>query len=125
MQPKSRNTKFTIPGIYHPIEVYVVSRTYLTRKYKTLEGKRSLGGDEELLGFYNKEINKIYIAKELAPARRFHTFMHEVVHAIEAETAHLDEEAKCDLVGSYLSNLFTNEKVRESISKIIEEKKLR
>lgn len=120
--PKS---KFKIPGVYHETEVYIVGRRYLYAKYRKLEGRGAIKPDEQLLGFYNKNENVIFICKELAPDRRFHTLMHEIVHMIEDETEHLEEEAKADLVGKYLAELFLNETFQADIKSVINNKRLK
>jgi len=120
-----RIMKFKIPGIYHETDVYLVSRKYLTEKYKKLEGKKALTADELLHGFYSHTNNIIYIAKELAPDWRFHTFMHELVHMMEDETEHLDLENKADIVGKYIGELFRNEEFRGHIKTIIENGRLK
>ena len=116
MGSPKRQLKFTIPGLYHPIDIYLVSRRYIHSKFRADGG--SIGKGETVNGYYTAEENKIFICYELARERRSHTLFHEIVHHIEEEASELGEEDRCDIVGAYILNLMNNEDFREVLRKI-------
>jgi len=120
MSPSKRTAnelKYTIPGLFHPIDVHLVSRRYLNTKYRAI-AKKPIPRSEILNGFYSHEKNKIYICKELAKERRSHTLLHEIVHMILEESADYSEEVKCDNIGAYLLNLILDDSFRTTLNKI-------
>lgn len=54
-------------------------------KYEVRLVKRVPGGPNTDCGLCDSEIKVIWIRKTQSPAGLFHTFVHEVLHALEAE----------------------------------------
>ena len=108
MASKTKKTrKFLIPGIYHPIEVRLVSRKWLKRYTK----------EATILGQYEHFQGLIYLASDLTPEVMIHTLFHEVSHHILDTLEDIkDEEQRCDLLGSYLLKLHQKkDKIKKSL----------
>lgn len=83
----------TIQGPFYPVRLKLVSKRTLMKLW---------GKNEVLLGMYDGDTNTIYIAEGQTPERQLHTLMHEIVHMLIDQTSNLDEDAKCDVIGSWL-----------------------
>lgn len=74
---------------------------------------------ELLQGLYDANSATIYIVRELSAHLKESTLLHEVVHHLEAQTKHMSEEDKCDIVGAYLLRLYKDRDFKKSIKNII------
>lgn len=90
--------KKQINGPLYPIHVKYVSAKQLL---KLANAK----GEEEILGYFNSGTNTIYVDRGLEPIQRRHTFFHELNHAVEYQLQSLNEEGRCDVMGTWLSEL--------------------
>jgi len=90
----------------------------LNKKYKNL-----LKEGEGYNGFYDEVKNTIFLAAELPQERLLHTFFHELIHYMEAETHRLNEENRCDVLGAYLIKLFQNTSLQEFLNARQEKRK--
>lgn len=70
------------------------------RLNKDYPGK--LSKDETLEGYYDETTNTIKISSDLTEEQMAHIFGHELIHYMEAVTHRLNEEGRCDTLGSYL-----------------------
>lgn len=101
----NKKNKFSVPGIYHSLEVRFVRQKWLA----------SYAKDKYIMGYYDEARGCIYVAKELNTQVRIHTFWHEMSHHVDEIMKTIkDEETRCDLQGSFLMRL---NKKAASISK--------
>lgn len=103
----SKKKQFHIPGIYHQLLVRVVTQKWLSKYIK----------DKNIMGIYEHGDAKIYVVKELARPVKLHTLYHEISHHILETLDGVEEEQKCDILGSYLMALAdAKETIQNSIN---------
>lgn len=71
---------------------------------------------ESFNGFFDEAKNTIFLVRDLPPERLLHTFFHELIHYMEAETHRLNEENRCDVLGAYLAKLFQNPSLQDFLN---------
>lgn len=94
-----RTKSFKIEGIYHPLRVMLLPEKKLNKMYAK--------DGQQLAGFYDSEINTIFVVFEQQPEKMIHTFFHEIEHYRAYETKGIAEEARCDVLGAYSMKLAT------------------
>lgn len=109
----SKKKQFYVQGIYHPVLVKIVSKKWLSRYVK----------DKDILGIYEHDQAKIYLVRELSPQVKLHTLYHELSHHIISTLEGIEEEQKCDLLGTFLMKVSEDrEKVQRGLSDETKEK---
>ena len=91
--------RYLIPSVYGELEVKLVSRKTIRRRVA------NPSRDEVYNGLYINEDHVILIAKELHGSARIATLLHEMHHSVIENTANLDEEQSCDVVGAFYYRL--------------------
>ncbi len=61
---------------------------------------------KECYGLFNSVENCIYIAKDQTPEQALHTLMHELMHAADSQLELHEEEAKADIMATWLIRFF-------------------
>ncbi len=97
---------FVIEGPLHPINVKLRSKNYISKLW-------SKSKDQEIDGLFDPTLNTIYVANSLTPDQKLHTLMHEIVHAMDEQLSWMGDEAKADVIGSYLIRLFKLDSIRQ------------
>ena len=94
--------RYIVPNVYGELEVKLVSRQAIRRR--VVNPHR----DEVYNGLYINEDHLILIAKELHGSARIATLLHEMHHSVIENTATLDEEDQCDVVGAFYYRLYND-----------------
>lgn len=84
-----------IDGPLYPIRLKIVTQKVVKKKV----GK-------ECYGLFVIPENCIYLAKDQTHEQAVHTMLHELMHAAEHQLAVLDEEAKADIMATWLIRFF-------------------
>ena len=88
--------RYKIPGLYHDLTVRLLPQKKLGKLMK----------DAKVIGAYVEDEATIYLSSDLPKDVREHCLYHEISHHILDTLAPIkDEEAKCDLLASYLLKL--------------------
>lgn len=87
-----------IECVNHPVKISFVSKQYLRRIVKAER-------DENVMGAYVSEENKIYIMKGMDAHQTKHTIFHELKHAFDDQVQGLDEEGNCNAFAALLMKL--------------------
>ena len=86
---------------HHEVQVSFVTKQYLRHISKA---KR----DEDVYGYFDSDVNKIYILKGLDDHKTKHTLLHELKHAFDYQVSSMkDEEDICDAFSTMLMRLCT------------------
>jgi len=98
------------------------------RKIKVKEIGARTANKDEIYGDFDVSKDLIRIDKTLSPARKLNTFIHEIVHLLlehfNAELKLKDEEKVCEILGTGLSDLFSqNEKLIKVINDVYKNNK--
>ncbi len=119
---EGNTTKFILPGLNTNIEVVILPRKFMHSRF----GKETkLQKGEMLNGLYDSNSATIYIVRELSAQLKESTLMHELIHHLESQTKHMNEEDKCDIVGAYLLRLYKERPFKKAIKDIIHSKKIK
>lgn len=106
--PKTKSKRFHSPGIYHKLDVKVVSQKWLGRFAK----------DKDVLALYVHDDGAVYVSRDLGPEPTLHCFYHEIAHHIIDTLAEVEEETRCDVLGAYLMRLGEDfEKIKKNLKK--------
>ncbi len=93
------NKIYIIEGPLHPVQVRFTTKKVLAQEFQEK-------GTTEVYGLWDQNKNMISIAKDQTEIERLHTFLHELTHMIISQTREHDEEAICDILGSYFRRFF-------------------
>jgi hypothetical protein len=92
-----KKKRFTVPGMYHPIPVELISQRFLNSK-KDLS--------KETIAYYDYDEVKIYILETLTPFVMRHSLYHEISHHVKDELGKIkNEENACDILATHQMNL--------------------
>jgi Zn-dependent peptidase ImmA (M78 family) len=61
---------------------------------------------KECFGLFNSIENCIYVATDQTPEQSLHTLLHELMHAADHQLELLDDEAKADIMATFLVRFF-------------------
>lgn len=84
-------------GPLHDVNIKFVTKRTLRRHW---------GKAENVLGLYDPDKNTIFVAKDQEPQQLLQCLFHELIHAAEDQCGALEEEARADVLGSWLIKLF-------------------
>ena len=87
-----------IKGPTHPISVKMLTSKTLTKRHEKDKSKI-------LQGLWLEDENTIYLASDLSEDVKFHTFCHELAHALEPLLQRVEEEGRADILGAYFMKL--------------------
>lgn len=90
--------KLFIPGPIHRVEVRLVTKKYLSRKFGA--------PGESIHGCYIAEDNIIYLDKNATPEFKLHTLMHEIQHMLQHQLGLLPVEQQCDAYATWAINFY-------------------
>jgi Zn-dependent peptidase ImmA (M78 family) len=61
---------------------------------------------KECFGLFNSIENCIYVATDQTKEQALHTLLHELIHSAETQLELLDDEAKADIMASWMIRFF-------------------
>jgi Zn-dependent peptidase ImmA (M78 family) len=85
-----------IEGPLHPVRLKIVGAKAVKKK-----------AGKDAYGVYVPSENCVYLNKDQTAEQLLHTFVHEMVHAMEEQLAHHDkEDDRADIIATWLIRLF-------------------
>ena len=84
-----------IEGPLYPIRLRFISQKLMKKK-----------AGKPCYGLFNSLENCIYVATDQTQEQALHTLLHELMHASETQLEILDDEAKADIMATWMVRFF-------------------
>lgn len=94
-----------IDGPLHPIRLKILSQRAIKKK-----------AAQEVYGLFHPVENCIYIATDQTPEQALHTLLHELMHAADEQLKNHDEEAKADIMATWMIRFFKLKSLEKVLS---------